>query len=324
MEHWTKYWHTAGVLNSFAEGDANSGYSGALKKFWQEQLKQLPQNATVVDLGTGNGALALLAQDVSVTEQKDFAVHGIDAAKIDPVKQFEKSPAVAKKLKKISFHSEAPIEAMPFAKASVDACIAQFAFEYAPRDKALPAVVERLKEGGSLIAMMHHHESNLVKDSKVGVNVLGAILIETPLFQQSDMLLDLAAQAIPQIGAEGWAKYPHNQTLTRTIQWTMSALQEKFSKTAELNYVNDVVRRVARVFEVMNEKNIQDCKRQLAHEYHVLNDHRLRLQDQLEAALTKKDANALVKAAEKLGAKAKLDTFELDGSPFGWTLTLTK
>ncbi|WP_417681396.1 class I SAM-dependent methyltransferase [Pseudidiomarina aquimaris] len=324
MEHWSKYWHTSGVLNSFAEGDANSGYTGDLQKFWEQQLKDVPRGATVVDLGTGNGALALLAQNFGITNQKEFAVHGIDAAKINPVEQFEKSPAIARKLKKIEFHSETPIEKMPFDADAIDVMIAQFAFEYAPQKEALEAVIKQLKPQGKLVAVMHHTDSALVKDSKVGVTVLTEILENTPLFQQSDMLLDLASQAIPQIGADGWASYPHNQVLTRSIQWMMKALQEKFSKPQELNYVNDVVRRIARIFEVMNAKNLDDCKRQLAYEYHVLNDHRLRLQDQLDAALNKKQATALVKAAEKQGASAELDTLEIDGSPFGWTLKLTK
>ncbi|MGQ4276412.1 class I SAM-dependent methyltransferase [Pseudidiomarina sp. E22-M8] len=324
MEHWSKYWHTAGVLNSFAEGDANSGYTGELKKFWEQQLNDVPQGATVVDLGTGNGALALLARDFSVTNQKDFSVHGVDAAQIDPVKQFEKSPALAKKLKKISFHSETPIESLPFDEGSIDVMIAQFAFEYADRNDALKEVLQTLKSGGKLVTVMHHNDSEMVKDSKIGVAVLTEILENSPVFQQSDMLLDLASQAIPQIGAEGWESYPHNQILTRSIQWTMKTLQEKFSKPAELNYVNDVVRRIARIFEVMNAENLNACKRQLAFEYHLLNDHRLRLKDQLTATLTKKDANTIVKAAEKAGASAKLDVLTINDTPFGWTLTLIK
>lgn len=324
MEHWSKYWHTHGVLNSFAEGDANSGYTGDLKKFWEAQLKELPQGATIVDLGTGNGALAMLAHDFGVAHQKDFVVHGLDAAKIDPPQQFAKSPALAKKLKKITFHSETPFEKSPFNEASVDAFVAQFALEYGQRDESLKSALKTLKDDGKLVAVMHHHDSQLVKDSKVGFAVLTAILEESPLFQQSDMLLDLAAQAIPQLGAEGWANYPHNKILTRTIQWTMKTLQEKYAKPAELNYVNDVVRRVARTFEAMNAENIQESRKRLAHQYHLLNDHRLRLKDQLDAALTKKDASAYVKASEKLGAKAELDVLEIDGSPFGWTLSLTK
>lgn len=324
MEHWSKYWHTAGVLNSFAEGDANSGYSGDLKKFWEQALAKAPQGAVIVDIGTGNGALALLANDVGITNQKDFVVHGIDAATIDPVKQFEKSPALAKKLKKIKFHSQTPVEKLPFESNSVDLFIGQFAFEYAERDAALAETLSALKSGGQMTLMIHHSSSELVKNSKIGADVLDYILQQTPLFQQADMLIDLASQAIPQLGEQGWADYPHNRILTQSIQWTMQILQEKFSKPAEQSYVNDVVRRIARIFEALTGKNLDACTKALAYEYHTLNDHRLRLQDQLNAALTKKDATALVKAAEKAGATASIDVFELEGSPFGWTLTLSK
>ncbi len=325
MEHWSKYWHTEGVLNSFAEGEANQGYAGEVKKFWQATFANIPQGGTVIDAGTGNGALALLAFDYSKANQKDFVIHGVDAAKIDPPAQLSKSsPAIAKKLKQITFHSETPVEQMPFDAGSVDAVISQFAFEYADRNQALKSILEALKSGGTFTAMAHHASSSLLKDSKQGLIVLTDILDNSPLFQQADLLIELAGQAIPQLGEKGWSEFSHNRIMSRSIQWAMQALQERYNKAEQQVWVNDVVRRVARVMQVMKGDNLAECRKQLAFEYHVLNDHKLRLQDQLNAALAKKDITALKKAAEKAGASFAADMVEHDGDTFAWTLTIQK
>lgn len=325
MEHWSKYWHTEGVLNSFAEGEANKGYAGEVKKFWEATFANIPQGGTVIDAGTGNGALALLAFDYSKANQKDFVIHGVDAAKIDPPAQFSKaSPAVAKKLKQIKFHSETPVEQMPFVAGSVDAVISQFAFEYAERKEALESILASLKSGGTFTAMSHHASSALIKDSKLGAIILNDILQNSPLFQQADLLIDLAAQAIPQLGEHGWAEFSHNRILSRSIQWTMQALQERYSKPEQQLWVNDVIRRVARIMQVMKGDNLAECRKQLATEYHLLNDHRLRLEDQLNAALAKKDITALTKAAEKAGASFEANVVEHDGDTFAWALKVSK
>ncbi|KFZ31386.1 hypothetical protein IDSA_01300 [Pseudidiomarina salinarum] len=325
MEHWSKYWHTKGVLNSFAEGEANKGYTGVVKKFWDTTFAEIPTGGTVIDAGSGNGALALLAFDYSRANQKDFVIHGVDAARIDPAAQLSKSsPAIAKKLKQITFHSETPVEQMPFVAGSVDAVVSQFAFEYADRNQALKSILESLKEGGTFTAMAHHASSSLLKDSKQGVVILTDILENSPLFQQADLLIDLAAQAIPQLGEKGWSEFSHNRIISRSIQWTMQALQERYNKAEQQMWVNDVVRRVARVMQVMKGDNLAECRKQLAFEYHLLSDHKLRLQDQLNAALAKKDITALKKAAEKSGAKFEADVIEHDGDTFAWTLKIRK
>lgn len=324
MQHWSMYWQTSGVLNSFAEGDANKGYSGAIKKFWEQAFAAFPQGSKVVDAGCGNGALALLAYDYGRANQQDFVIEGLDAAEINPVKQFDKQPSIAKKLKTIKFHSATPIAEAPYASESIDAVVSQFAFEYAEQAPALAKISDILKSGGHFVAMSHHANSSIVKDSKVGVEVLTAILDDSPLFQQADLIVDLAMQAIPQIGDDGWAEYPHNRILSQSMKWMMDSLLERFNKPEELPWVRDAIGRIARVMQAMNGKNLEQARKQLAYDYHVLADHKKRLDEQLKSAYAKKDITALKKAATKVGLKLDADAIEVEGEVFAWTLTAQK
>lgn len=325
MQHWSKYWQYSGVINSFAEGEARSGYTGAVQQHWQAVFAQLPKGATVVDIGTGNGALALLASDDSKANQYDFEVHGLDAAQINPAQAVEKhSPALAKKLKTIQFHSETPIEKAPFKAATVDAYISQFGFEYADSSKALKTMLASLKAGGSAHLMLHNSASSLVKSSKAGIEVIDSALNNSPLFQLADLYIDLASQAIPQLGEQGWQNYSHQKVLTQSIQWIMAELQQKFSKPEQQAWVNDVVARVARTLERVNGKTIDDCTKQLAYEFHALNDHKQRLVDQNAAAYAKKDITALQKLAENAGASFTAEAFMLDDDAFAWAVSINK
>ena len=325
MEHWSKYWQYSGVLNSFAEGQASSGYTGALKQHWDAFFTSLPAEAAIVDIGTGNGALALLAHDYSKTETKDFNIHGIDAAKIDPAASLQKqSPALAKKLKTIQFHSETPIEKAPFKTATVDAYISQFGFEYANRNDAIKVIIDTLKDNGQAHFIVHNSSSSLVKSSQAGIEVIESVLNDSPLFQLSDLYIDLASQAIPQLGDKGWQEFSHQKILAQSIQWMMRELQEKFSKPEQQVWVTDIVRRIARTLERVAGNTIEDCVKQLAYEYHSVNDHKQRLIDQNNAAFAKKDITALQKQVEKLGAKFSAEEFKLDDDKFGWAVTVAK
>ena len=324
MEHWSAYWQTSGVLNSFAEGNVKDGYSGELKSFWEQQFAATPSSAKIVDIGTGNGALAILAYDYGRANQGHFSIDGIDAAVINPVKQFEQHPAVAKKLKAISFHSATPAEKLPYADGSIDLAVSQFGFEYSDRKHSLKALAAALKPGGKAVFVSHHSGSNLTQHSQQAVTVLEYCLAQSPLFQQADLYLALARQAIPQLGLEGWLDYSHQKVLKRSLQWTMDILQQRFSAPDQQAYVNDVIARVARLLQAQTADNIDQLINTLGLEYQLLNDHQLRVTDQLNASLAKKDITAMKKQAEQLGLSFSADELNIEGKLFGWAIQLSK
>ncbi|WP_127346695.1 class I SAM-dependent methyltransferase [Pseudidiomarina mangrovi] len=324
MEHWSAYWQTSGVLNSFAEGNVKDGYSGELKQFWEHQFASAPATAKIIDIGTGNGALAILAYDYGRANQRHFSVEGLDKAVINPAKQFEQQPTIAKKLKAITFHSAVAAEELPFADQSVDLAVSQFGFEYSDRKESMRALAKALKPGAKAIFVSHHSNSELTKNSQHAVEVLRYCLEVSPLFQQADMYFDLARQAIPQIGLEGWQTFPHHTILSRSLKWTMDILQERFSAAGQKAYVNDVISRVARLLQAMTATNQPQLMEALGLEYRLLNDHRMRVEDQLNASLAKKDISTLVKSAKQLDMTLTAEELAIDGKLFGWVLVLTK
>ncbi len=92
-EHWESYYR--GALVSCPMG-LEPNYTGEVRDAWVTFFATLPDGARVLDVGTGNGAVALIARETAGTLGRRFEVHGVDLAQIDPtrhVKNGEVLPA---------------------------------------------------------------------------------------------------------------------------------------------------------------------------------------------------------------------------------------
>jgi len=325
MKHWSQYWKSANALSSFAEGEAASGYDADVKAYWESALKDLPEKAVIVDIGTGNGALAVLVNEYSKAQNKNWKIHGVDAAEIDPGHVAASNPELGDKLQGIEFHGETDMTKLPFDDGSVDCIVSQFAFEYAEQKPALKEILRVLKPGGKLLAMSHNKKSVLIKDSSTGFQVLDYILNGTPLFIQADLLARIAYQWLGSQSLESWNESQHGQATTKTTQWIMQNLRDKYSKDEQRVWADDIIGRVARILEqIRSAEGARAALEQLAVQYNLLQGHRMRLEDQLNAAYTEADVKKLVKAAEKSKASASYEAFETAGDKFAWTITVEK
>ena len=124
---WSRFW-TKGSITTFI-GRFADNYDGKVRDFWLEVFGQLERGARVVDLATGNGGLALLAQQYSRRHDRGFTITAVDYADIDPPRTFAQKP-YASHLRRIRFLARTPLEATGLPRASIDAAISQFGFEY--------------------------------------------------------------------------------------------------------------------------------------------------------------------------------------------------
>lgn len=325
MKHWSNYWGTTGVLNSFAEGEANQGYGESVKAFWDSIFAQLDSKASILDVGCGNGAIAALAVQFSQAQKQDFKVEGADAAAINPSQHVPAQHPLAQALQQVTFHSETPVEQLPHDAASLDAVVSQFAIEYSDLDQALSKVAEVLKPAGIFAALVHDSTSALLKDSKQGVAIIDDVLDNSPLFIQADLLINLAKQGIPQLGLEQWSQFSHNRILTNSIKWTMDVLLERYNSEQQQPWIRDIVARVARSLELLGQGQLEPAQQSLNMHYHLLDEHRQRLRDQDKAALSAKTIHSkLVKKLEQHGFAVTAERMEVEGDKFAWAVTAKK
>ncbi|SFC59622.1 class I SAM-dependent methyltransferase [Microbulbifer thermotolerans] len=153
---WSQFWQQ-GFPTSFAKELPNS-YKGAIEEFWRETAKSLDDNSRVLDIASGNGAIAIIIADEARKQEKQVDVHAADLASISPQKT-NKNPKLTQILSEITFHPNVEIEQLPFKKNSFELISSQFGFEYSNIEKSITSISSSLKKGGHFKAICHFSES---------------------------------------------------------------------------------------------------------------------------------------------------------------------
>lgn len=147
-------WRTR-VLQSCSTS-ALENYQGAVHRFWQARFAALADGDVVVDIGTGNGAVALLAVQHAFSRGIRLQVHGVDRADVDPLRlpAWQALPHDA-----VHFHPKVACEQLPLADSSVTLLSSQYAFEYMDGDAMRAEVLRVLAPGGCAALVMHSSDS---------------------------------------------------------------------------------------------------------------------------------------------------------------------
>lgn len=318
MEQWTKYWRKTTALNSFAEGQSALGYYGELELLWQAQLKHLANNASLLDIGTGNGGLAVLCYQYGRILNYQWSIHAIDAADINPILNKYEDQTINAAISQIKFQGNTPAEALPYANDSFDLVCSQFAIEYTNIELALPECIRVLKHNGKFVAIMHHQDSSIVADSYIGLRVLDLFMVESNVFVNIKMLLELAAVLILQ-GTNIKSSEKFNQ-LNRALFQQFKQLQGHFCDEATAKWCQRFIASIVPLLYELTPQSpalLEDYLRQL-----VL--YRLRLMDQIKATLTTNHQHEIEKLLSKYQVKYSLENVVIDRKIFGTLLEVNK
>ncbi|AQA17230.1 hypothetical protein BST95_02335 [Halioglobus japonicus] len=177
-EHWSQWW-SEGHITSFGPALINN-YEGATRAHWLQIFAELSE-ADILDIATGNGALATLAVECAETHGKHFQVTATDIAAIGEHTSSTDSN-IPRWRGQISFRAEVPCEQQPFPDASFDLIVSQYGFEYSDIDATLAEVHRLLRPGGRFQAIAHHASSGVIKRQVLSARVYQAALQQLKLF----------------------------------------------------------------------------------------------------------------------------------------------
>ncbi|MCA0899339.1 class I SAM-dependent methyltransferase [Microbulbifer agarilyticus] len=317
---WSDFWKQ-GFPTSFAS-DLPESYQGEIGSFWIEAASKLNKKAKILDLATGNGALALLFARFSQKKHMDFEIHAIDSAAISPAEN-NKTPSLTPLYSSINFHSNSSIEDFGFdTPGSIDLISSQFGIEYSDFTRSISNAASQLKPDGEFRAICHYTESetfeNCIEDQSAYNLAIDTLQIH-----------DLISNFLKSIGSidslsalEKEILIVSNQEKLNALMSSINVLREKYPNSAVTAYfVNNVnsffsSRLVSTAQEKANFSSSLDTGARMG---------RVRINDQINATLSPELVQRYERAISDSGLTLSNSSKFLDGEKIiGWCFCANK
>lgn len=190
LEQWETYYR-GGAIATCPTGP-DGGYDLEVREAWVEFFSLLPEGARILDVGTGNGVVALIAMETASARGRNWEIHATDLAQIDPPRHV---PDGERRLAGIIFHAGVATENMPFEPESFDAVSGHYALEYADTTAALAEIHRVLKPGGDAQFIIHSADSLLVQSARRSLLQAELVLVETKVFRRLHRLVTMETVA---------------------------------------------------------------------------------------------------------------------------------
>jgi SAM-dependent methyltransferase len=170
---WNRYWQSDRIASCFDDAGTHN-YPESIADGWRAFFGSLPGGTRILDLCTGNGAIAVIAAEISRAEDKGFEIIAVDQADIDPIAFVS---GHKEELELIDFRPRADVEALPFGDDSFGAVVSQYGIEYTELSRSLDELFRVTAPGGRARLVLHAAEGVVNADSR-------------PIIEEADFLLE--------------------------------------------------------------------------------------------------------------------------------------
>ncbi len=156
--HWDRYWQ-ADRLSACLTDAATGNYARAIRTGWVAFFGLFPDGTRLLDIGTGNGAVPLIAREIAAQAGRRFEIHGVDRADIDPARFVH---ATSGALADIHFHGRTSAESLPFRDRHFDGLTGQYALEYTDPASSVRELARVARHGARLRFVLHAEDATPV------------------------------------------------------------------------------------------------------------------------------------------------------------------
>jgi ubiquinone/menaquinone biosynthesis C-methylase UbiE len=266
----------------------------------------------VLDVGTGNGAIALIARETAIAKGCHFEIHGTDLAQIDPVRDVRNGATL---FSGIRFHPRVATEQLPFEPATFDAVSGQYALEYTAMEAALREIHRVLKAGAHARFIVHHAQSVIVHNARESLEHTDLVLNGTKIFRKLRRHVE-ARRRTRAAGRETWQELLAD---VRRLQDTAARARVTLTLRVTVDAVEKLLQASRQLAPAAMERDIE----------HVENEVRAsgrRLRDLIGSAQTAEGMASIERlaAAAGFGASEVQAQYHAGEHLVGWRLTLRK
>jgi len=183
-DSWNKYWEH-GFLTS-CRNAFTGNYEGAIKESWVSFFGALEPGSRVLDICTGNGAIAMIANEVSRLKASELEIHAIDSAAIRPRETVTRDRRL---LEGIHFRGRTAAESTGFEDAYFQAISGQYALEYTELESCAAEMARISASGARLQFIIHHHASIVMETSREEVRNVELLFGQTRFFEKAEAII---------------------------------------------------------------------------------------------------------------------------------------
>ena len=289
LEHpWDVYWARNQSGHSFESAETED--EKYLADFWKHRFSLFPKQASVIDLGTGNGALVARMHTFATDNQCDWTLSGVDIAAISPC---------VRPSENVAFYPNTSITALPFNDHSQRILVSQFAIEYADLKLALGEADRVLCTDGKMYFICHATDSVITRLSHALINVYSALerngLYDIIDHIESQKFVDLRSQLL---------------TVVKSARAALVSAVEIEEMTGIMAVFGRIVTSVGQTGEEVTKANLR------GYAYELL-AHRQRLQQQIDAAQAEATLTDILKT-EMPGRKSSVESINVNGHHYAW------
>lgn len=311
--HWTRYWRFHRIASCFDRDGSN--YPDSFFKEHKDFFSTLPPQSVLLDLCTGNGAVARCAAHYSQLNQRGFRIIAVDHADIDPlafVPEKKIAPGV------LEFMGNINVETLPFATSSCHGVVSQYGLEYTNYERSLSELARVLKPQGQAMLVCHAQEGQPVRDAKMEMEHIELVVGRWKLYELARHALRKAWEWDLQKGSDAIDTLAAVRSFTRGLHQLDQ--QRRRTPTPFLESTYGLLRHcfeVRKSFalpEILNKINDIEIET-LAHQGRLL--------AMIKAALSHEDCRSWITWAATCGLRAQAPKpfcVEHMREPAGWTL----
>lgn len=290
---WSVFWRSDQLQSCVPANESDD--SDQLLSPWRDFFVALPAGARILDLGTGNGSVASQAVAVSREASKQFSIHGVDLADIDP-SRFVTS--AANLLREITFHPRTPMEKLPFADRHFDAVASQYALEYSQMEKSLSEAMRVLRTGGRFRFLLHADDGVLKSRCQLQ-RQQAATILGSPLFTR---LTDVLEQVVAAEQRQTPQTLRNAEESIAALKGAFEELESEFANNDNRDLVDSLFAAVRRLPSLRKSYDLETLLGMADDMEELLVAQAKRLQAMERAALDGAAATALVEKLRNKGA----------------------
>jgi ubiquinone/menaquinone biosynthesis C-methylase UbiE len=294
---WNDFWHFDRLSSFDDEGTTN--YRDEVVAGWRTFFDALPHGASILDLCTGNGAVAVMAAEESRRAGKNFRIVAVDSADINPCLFVTKFRA---ELAAIEFLPATPVESLPWPAACFDAVVSQFGIEYSDLSRSIPELARVVAPTGKARLFLHAAEGAVVQRSDRVIAEIDFLLNEVDLAGKEQRCLRALAAIERSMN--------RSQNAQCAAQETTDAFREALQETSRrITTAADpeMLRNSGKMLDALYQRRSQyDLARLIGIVEGIRTEwrnHRGRLLAQIEAAVTRQERAEIAGKLKGLGAR---------------------